>query len=59
MYYHIYFNNNEIKRNYLDKNDNVEKLNIIIDYQIKSFEDYLMIVNLQNIYILKNIIEIT
>ena len=40
MHYHIYFNNNreEIKRNYLNENDNVEKLNIIIDYQVKSFE---------------------
>jgi len=40
MYYHIYFNDNknEIKRNYFDEDDNVEKLKIIIDYQIKSFE---------------------
>ncbi len=40
-YFHIYFNNNkeEIKRNYLDENDNVEKLKIIIDYQIKSLEE--------------------
>ena len=40
IYYHIYFNNNkeEIKRNYLNKNENVEKIKIIIDYQIKSFE---------------------
>ena len=39
-YCHIYFNNNkeEIKRNYLNKNDNAEKLKIIIDNQIKSFE---------------------
>ena len=39
-YFHIYFNDNkeEIKRNYLNKNDNVEKLKIIIDYQVKSFE---------------------
>ena len=38
-YFHIYFNDNkeEIKRNYLNENDNVEKLKIIIDYQIKSF----------------------
>ena len=38
IYYHIYFNDNieEIKRNYLNKNDNVEKLKIIIDNQIKS-----------------------
>ena len=39
-YFHIYFNDNkeEIKRNYLNENDNVEKLKIIIDYQIKSFK---------------------
>ena len=39
-YYHIYFNDNkkEIKRNYLNENENVSKLKIIIDYQIKSFE---------------------
>ena len=38
-YFHIYFNDNkeEIKRNYLNENDNVEKLKIIIDYQISSF----------------------
>ena len=40
IYYHIYFNNNkkEIKRNYLNKNENIEIIKIIIDYQIKSFE---------------------
>ena len=40
-YFHIYFNNNnkkEIKRTYLNKNDKVKKINIIIDYQIMSFE---------------------
>ena len=39
LYYHIYFNNNkeEIKRNYLDENDKVDKINIIIDYQVNSF----------------------
>ena len=39
MYYHIYFNDNkeEIKRNYLNENDNVSKIKIIIDYQVKSF----------------------
>ena len=42
-YYHIYFNNNkekEIKRNYLNEEDNVSIITIIIDYQIKSL-DYL------------------
>ena len=39
IYYHIYFNNNkeEIKRNYLDENDKVNRIKIIIDYQVKSF----------------------
>ena len=39
-YYHIYFNNNynkQIKRNYLKKDENVTKINIIIDYRVKSF----------------------
>ena len=39
-YYHIYFNNDkkeEIKRTNLNENDNVSKINIIIDYQVKSF----------------------
>ena len=41
IYYHIYFNDNkeEIKRNYFNKNDNVSKIKIIIDYQVKSFEE--------------------
>ena len=40
IYYHIYFNDNkeEIKRNYLNEDDNVSKFKIIIDYQVKSFE---------------------
>ena len=39
-YIHIYFNDNkeEIKRNYLEKNEKVTKIKILIDYQIKSFE---------------------
>ena len=39
-YYHIYFNNNkeEMKRNFLNKDDNVFKIDIIIDYHIISFE---------------------
>ena len=40
LYFHIYFNNNkdEIKRNYITKEDKVSKINIIIDYQIDSFK---------------------
>ena len=38
-YFHIYFNDNkeEIKKTELNKEDKVSKINIIIDYQIKSF----------------------
>ena len=40
-YYHIYFNNSneEIKRNYLDENDKVNMIKIIIEYQVKSFKE--------------------
>ena len=39
-YYHIYFNNNEeeIKRNYINKDEEIKIIRIIIDYQVKSFE---------------------
>ena len=38
-YFHIYFNGNkkEIKRNYLNKDDIVTTIKIIIDYQVKAF----------------------
>ena len=39
-YYHIYFNDNkgeEIKITSLNENDQLSKINIIIDYQAKSF----------------------
>ena len=41
LYYHIYFNDNkeETKRNFLNENENVSKIKIIIDYQIKSFKE--------------------
>ena len=41
IYYHIYFNNNkeEIKRNHINKNEEIKIIKIIIDYQIKSFEN--------------------
>ena len=40
-YYHIYFDNSneEIKRNYLKENEKVNKIKIIIDYQVKSFKN--------------------
>ena len=38
-YYHIYFDNNkeEIKRNYIEENEKVKIIKIIIDYQVISF----------------------
>ena len=44
VYYYIYFNNNkyEINKrndNYIDENEEIKIIKIIIDYQIKSFED--------------------
>ena len=41
-YYHIYYNDNkkeQIKSTSLNKNDKVSKINIIIDYQVKSFNN--------------------
>ena len=40
-YFHIYFNDNnkEVKRNYLTKNDKINKIKIIIDYQVKSITE--------------------
>ena len=40
QYYHIYFNNTkeEIKRNYLNENENINIINVKINYQIKSFD---------------------
>ena len=40
-YYHIYFNNSdeEIKRNYLNENEKIKIIEIIIDYQAISFQN--------------------
>ena len=41
-YYHIYFNDNkenEINNTSINENHNVSKINIIIDYQVKSFSN--------------------
>ena len=40
-YYHIYFNDKkqEIKRNYFNKEDKINKIKIKIDYQAKSFKE--------------------
>ena len=39
-YYHIYFDNSiiEIKRNYLNENENIKMIKIIINHQVKSFK---------------------
>ena len=39
-YYYIFFNNNreEIKKNYINENEKIKIIKIIIDYQIKSFK---------------------
>ena len=42
LYYHIYFNDNkeEIKNKYyIEEEDKVTKIKIIIDYQVKSFKE--------------------
>jgi len=41
LHYHIYFNNNkeEIKRNYLVKDDKVQFIKVIIDYNVSSFSE--------------------
>ena len=60
-YYHIYFNNNkkeEIKRTNLIEKDNVSKINIIIDYQVKSFNQLFWNCKCIESINLKNFIEI-
>ena len=39
-FYHIYFNDdkNEINRNYFTREDNIKKIKIVIDKEVKSFE---------------------
>ena len=57
-YFHIYFNDNkeEIKKTYLNEEDKVSKINIIIDYQIKSFKglfydcEYIESINFNKFY---------
>ena len=41
IYYHLYFNNNkeEIKRNYINENEEIKIIKIIIDYQVTSFKE--------------------
>ena len=56
-YLHIYFNDNtkkEIENTYLDEDENVSKISIIIDYQIDHFQNYFIIVIVLNPLNLKN-----
>ena len=59
---HIYFNDNknkELENTSISRNDNVSKISIIIDYQIKSFSRlYFFILNVLNSLNLKNFTEI-
>ena len=62
-YFHIYFNESkdEIKSNELIEDNKISRIKIIIDYQIKSFENlkiYLYIAIVLIHYHLKNFIEI-
>ena len=58
-YYHIYFDNSnkEIKRNYLEENEEVKMIKIIIDYQVNHFLDYFLFVIVFALYCLKNFVE--
>ena len=55
IYYHIYFNNNEeeIKRNYINEDEEIKIIKIIIDYQIKSFERLFEYCCIESIYFKK------
>ena len=56
LYYHIYFNDKkeEIKRNYINYNEEIKKIIIIINYQIKSFNNLFLNNDiLEQIYIKK------
>ena len=59
-YYHIYFDNSneEIKRCYLEDKEKVNTIRIIIDYQVKLFNDLFVIVIVLIQSILKNFIEL-
>jgi len=57
-YYHIYFNNSneEIKGNYLNENEKVKIIKIIIDYKVTSFQNlfyycwYIEFINFKKFY---------
>ena len=49
-YYHIYFDDKEVKRNYINKNEKIKKIKITIDNKIESFENlFLKIKNIEKI----------
>ena len=50
-YYHIYFDNSneEIKRNYLEEEEKVKLIKIIIDYQVKSLSGLFSVCNYINV----------
>ena len=56
-YYHIYFNDNkenEIINNFINENHNISKINIIIDYPVKSFDGLFIFCNcIESIYFKK------
>ena len=59
-FYHIYFDNSyeEIKKSYLNDNEKVNTIKIIIDHQVKSFKIYFIIVRIFIQYFLKNLPEL-
>ena len=59
-YYHIYFDNNKKEKNshYINKDEKIENIKIIIDYKIKSFKNLFLNVGALNLSILKNFIGI-
>ena len=50
LYFRIYFDNSneEIKRNYLNYNEKVKIIKIIIDYLVKTFKDLFGLCNFIN-----------
>ena len=53
LYYHIYFNNNkkekDIREYILNEYHEIKTIDVIIDYQVKSFRIYLSFVNALNL----------
>ena len=57
-YYHIYFDNSneEIKRNYLEEKEKINKIKIIIEYKVKSLKElfaeceYISLINFKKFY---------